>query len=202
MLASMFLSEGESTHLMETPRPKNMLCAGVPPGLEGSLPRQVPPQTLCLTSLPRPTSATWDLSEPVKLARTVGGGLVLASVHGVPLMAAPSALKATCVSQGDSQSTASRSGDGAESTSSTKEEEEELEAEADMVGCQKRKRSRFCKAKRDLYRRLVEQLVSLARDSPDSFSLDAVRLPRSISSSQEAREKLLATVMRFAVAEA
>mmetsp|Transcript_1086 Transcript_1086/g.2817 ORF Transcript_1086/g.2817 Transcript_1086/m.2817 type:complete len:200 (+) Transcript_1086:38-637(+) len=171
-------------------------CAGPPPGLV--VLERITPRPIFSTSPLPPSSPSSVLPEPVKLVRTTAGGLVLASMSGALQAAAPSALKLTWASEEDSQSTASPCADSAETISSAQEDQDRETAD----GHTKKKRSRFCKAKRDHYRRLVEQLVQLARDKPDSFSLNAVRLPRSIASSQEAREKLLATVARFVGAEA
>lgn len=55
-----------------------------------------------------------------------------------------------------------------------------------------KKRSRFCKAKRDQYRRLVERLVEMLREDPAGFSLESVRLPHSIDCSEESRARVWA----------
>jgi len=146
-----------------------------------------------LTYSPQPMGATLGPQEPVKLLRTAGGRLTLATMSGLEAVLAPK----IAASDGDAStraatpSAASQASDCNESVGSAREEEPT-----------KKKRSRFCKAKRDHYRRLVEQLVQVARENPSGFSLDAVRLPKSIACSEEAKDKLLATVARFAAANA
>jgi len=63
---------------------------------------------------------------------------------------------------------------------------------------QKGKKTRFCKAKRDRYRKLVERLVEEAQRNPLTFDFDSANLPASISLNPEAKEKLWETVMKFA----
>jgi len=146
-----------------------------------------------LTYSPQPMGATLGPQEPVKLLRTAGGRLTLATMSGLEAVLAPK----IAASDGDAStraatpSAASQASDCNESVGSAREEEPT-----------KKKRSRFCKAKRDHYRRLVEQLVVLAKECPATFSLEEQRLPRSIACSAEAKEKLASTVMRFACADA
>jgi len=63
---------------------------------------------------------------------------------------------------------------------------------------QKGKKTRFCKAKRDRYRKLVERLVEEVRRNPLTFDVDAADVPASVTMKPEAKEKLWATVMQFA----
>lgn len=143
---------------------------GLPPGLE-DLPAHRGPCEI----------APLDAQGPVKLARTAGGRLLLTLADGTP---APQTWKPHSAG-GDCQSTAS----GGQSPGSALDEDEAPKT---------KKKSRFCKAKRDHYRRLVEQLVEQLRESPETFTLDAAKLPRSIAMCQASREKLLATVTKFA----
>jgi len=63
---------------------------------------------------------------------------------------------------------------------------------------QKSKKTRFCKAKRDRYRKLVERLVQEVRRNPLTFDINSVDLPASVTLHSESKAKLLATVMKFA----
>jgi len=121
--------------------------------------------------------------EPVKLVRTAAGHLMIATMHRIEATTKAAPSDGDASTRAATPSAASQASDGGESVG-----EEPT----------KKKRSRFCKAKRDHYRRLVDQLLQVARENPHSFSLDAVRLPKSIACSQEAKDKLLATVARFA----
>jgi len=84
------------------------------------------------------------------------------------------------------------------STCSGLEEQEDLDDEE----LPKKTKKRFCKAKRDRYRRLVEGLVLQAKSDPSSFDLSAHKLPPAIAASEAAQVKLLATVLKFAAADA
>jgi len=82
-------------------------------------------------------------------------------------------------------------------TNSASGEQEEMAEEAPKK--KKNGKQRFCKAKRDRYRHLVEGLVEHAKDDPASFDLSEHKLPPGIASSEESKAKLLATVMKFAM---
>jgi len=134
------------------------------------------------------SSTGYAAEEPVKLARTAGGLLVTILMDGTPAPPAEWKAQSEAALGTDCQSTGTPG-------SALDEEEEDDDAP------KKKKKTRFCKAKRDHYRRLVEQLVQIAQTCPENFSLDVVRLPKSIATCQESRSKLLATVMRFAMAD-
>lgn len=153
-----------------------------PPGLEA--PRK--PRPACL-ELRETESLARDDREPYKLVWSLGGGLMITGV--AKSSPSPSGVSSALTSDTHSGS-GSQTGEGTESLVSAEEE-----------APKRKKKTRFCKAKRDHYRKLVEQLVAEARANPESFSLDEARLPRAIAVCQESREKLLTTVMRFAFAE-
>jgi len=124
----------------------------------------------------------------VKLARTAAGLLTLTTMGGLPVsLAMPGAPGSDCVVS----THAGTPGSGSQASECGSAHDEEPK---------NKKRSRFCKAKRDQYRRLVERLVEMLREDPAGFSLESVRLPHSIDCSEEAKDKLLATVRRFASA--
>lgn len=120
-------------------------------------------------------------SEPLLITGQLGGGLTVTSLGSTKPMPHFAAKVSVAVSTG---SGGSQNG-------------QDVEDAPD-----KKKKSRYCKAKRDHYRKLVEQLVQEARVKPDAFSLDTVKLPKAIAADAESKDKLLATVMRFARAEA
>lgn len=60
-----------------------------------------------------------------------------------------------------------------------------------------KKRNRFCKGKRDRYRKLVERLIMEAQANPATFVLEAANIPQAILSSPELKDKLLATVNKL-----
>lgn len=160
-----------------------------PPGLQDLSPVTPAPLWPCgPDALARPVLAS---GEPVKLARTAAGRLTLATMDGMLAtlaVAKPTLSEGVASTCSGTPSPASQASDCNESVGSAHEEPQEQT---------KKKRSRFCKAKRDHYRRLVEDLVERFRENPGSCTLDAVKLPKSIACSQEARDKLLATVAKF-----
>eukprot|EP00443_Scrippsiella_acuminata_P044454 CAMPEP_0115271884 /NCGR_PEP_ID=MMETSP0270-20121206/54336_1 /TAXON_ID=71861 /ORGANISM="Scrippsiella trochoidea, Strain CCMP3099" /LENGTH=333 /DNA_ID=CAMNT_0002688271 /DNA_START=118 /DNA_END=1119 /DNA_ORIENTATION=+ len=110
-------------------------------------------------------------------------------VHGTPS-------SVSCESLGEDWKHATHDSLSAVSTNSGAGEHGELEG-SDVP--KKKKHQRFCKAKRDRYRHLVEGLVEQAKDDPASFNLSEHQLPPGIASSEESKAKLLATVMKFAI---
>mmetsp|Transcript_106201 Transcript_106201/g.297315 ORF Transcript_106201/g.297315 Transcript_106201/m.297315 type:complete len:210 (-) Transcript_106201:395-1024(-) len=164
-----------------------------PPGLQDdALSWESVPQPFyatCRGGLSPSTPPSFDSAEPVKLAWTPTGVLAVSGPGG--LLGTPTRGGALDLADasGRSPSEGSQSGEGNDYGPGSVQEEVDL---------QKKKRSRFCKAKRDHYRRLVEELVRRSRDG--CLSLEGMKLPKSIASSEDARGKLLATVARFAQA--
>jgi len=117
------------------------------------------------------------LGAPMKIVRSVEGGLVLQ--HHL---------------------WQKRAGDGedADSHSTCTPPPDSISSSPEDQQAQKGKKSRFCKAKRDRYRKLVERLVEQVQQNPLTFDLDSADLPASIMVDPKSKEKLLATVMKFA----
>jgi len=122
------------------------------------------------------------VAEPLKVSGTLGGGLALTSCHLKQIPPAPPGIY-------DETPSGRPPTEGTESTASSAPED---------VVAKKGKKNRFCKGKRDRYRKLVERLIKEARKCPDTFTLEAVQLPQAIVSNEVSKAKLLATVLNFA----
>jgi len=121
---------------------------------------------------------TGGMAEPMKVVRGVGGGLVLQQQA--------CQRKFVDSEDVDSHSTCTPPPD---SIWSSPEDHPQ----------QKGKKTRFCKAKRDRYRKLVERLVEEVQKNPN-FDFEMADLPASFVLNAEAKAKLEATVMKFAKA--
>jgi len=153
-----------------------------PPGLEASAYADLGAASLQALSVDMPdlffgARPGETLGAPVKIIRSAEGGLVLQ--HHLWQKQA-----AHC-EDADSHSTCTPP---PEPISSSPEDQQ----------TQKGKKSRFCKAKRDRYRKLVERLVEQVRKNPLTFDLDSADLPASMMVDPKSKAKLLATVMKFA----
>jgi len=120
------------------------------------------------------------IAEPLKVLGTLGGGLAVTGCHQKQIVPAPLCIEdATALGPPLIESN--------ESASSAPED-----------AMKKGKKNRFCKGKRDRYRKLVERLIKEAKVCPDTFTLEAVQLPHAIVSNEVSKAKLLATVLNFA----
>mmetsp|Transcript_44284 Transcript_44284/g.128835 ORF Transcript_44284/g.128835 Transcript_44284/m.128835 type:complete len:236 (+) Transcript_44284:54-761(+) len=140
-------------------------------------------------------------TEPVKLGGRLGGGVVISPTGSMPYRSEMSPTGSIPYPSEMSCDSPSSSGGGIPSSGAEKDAVPG-DSHEDAVGIlespKKKKKARFCKGKRDSYKRLVERLVEEAKADPDNYTIRVDRLPPSVSPDAESVERLLATVQRFA----